>query len=122
MNCIQKWKQYRLRRKILKSWFSGDIDRDQLTAEQHQFVQTATKNRIKRIRRRFRRRVRVHDFIRSITIKPIGRLLRPLPVKWQEEYYDGVLYPHCPACGELAYEKDHCVFCGRRFSKWDDQP
>lgn len=37
----------------------------------------------------------------------------PKEVKW---YYDwGVLAPHCPACDELAYEEDRCVFCGQPF-------
>ena len=58
-------------------------------------------------------------FFRNITVKPIGRLLRPLPVNWHEDFADGISYPHCPACDELAYQKDHCVFCGRRFSQWD---
>lgn len=37
----------------------------------------------------------------------------PKEVNW---YYDyGLLVPHCPACDELAYEEDRCVFCGQPF-------
>ena len=34
-------------------------------------------------------------------------------VVWQWEY--DVYVPFCPYCGELAYEEDHCVFCGRTY-------
>lgn len=37
-------------------------------------------------------------------------------VEWLAEY-DGGKYPFCPYCHEFAYEKDHCVFCGREY-KW----
>lgn len=30
-------------------------------------------------------------------------------VKWRWDY--GVYVPLCPHCNELAYERDHCVFC-----------
>ena len=36
-------------------------------------------------------------------------------VKWQWEY--GVYGCFCPYCNEWAYEKDHCVFCGKPY-KW----
>lgn len=35
-------------------------------------------------------------------------------VTWIREV-DGGLYPFCPYCGEFAYEKDHCVFCGKKY-------
>lgn len=35
-------------------------------------------------------------------------------VTWIREC-DGGLYPFCPYCGEFAYEKDHCVFCGKKY-------
>lgn len=37
-------------------------------------------------------------------------------VEWLEEC-DGGKYPFCPYCNEFAYEKDHCVFCGKKY-KW----
>lgn len=27
----------------------------------------------------------------------------------------GVYVPFCPFCNEPAYEKDHCVFCGKKY-------
>jgi hypothetical protein len=36
-------------------------------------------------------------------------------VKWQWDW--GVYAPFCPYCNEPAYEKDHCVFCGKEY-KW----
>lgn len=118
---IERIKKHRADKKMLSDWLAGILPDDQLTAEQREYIQNAMKNRMKRLRRNFRRSVSFHMLIRDITIKPIGRLLRPLPVEWRQDFADGVSYPHCPACHELAYEKDHCVFCGRRFSKWDDQ-
>jgi hypothetical protein len=37
-------------------------------------------------------------------------------VAWHREYND-TLYPFCPYCDEFAYEKDHCVFCGKKY-RW----
>lgn len=37
-------------------------------------------------------------------------------VAWLAEV-DGGKYPFCPYCNEFAYEKDHCVFCGKKY-KW----
>lgn len=39
-------------------------------------------------------------------------------VKWRWDY--GVYVPLCPYCNELAYEKDHCVFCEKEY-KWVDK-
>lgn len=36
-------------------------------------------------------------------------------VNWRKEY--GAYAPFCPHCGEFAYEKSYCVFCGKLF-KW----
>ena len=36
-------------------------------------------------------------------------------VKWRWDW--GVYVPLCPHCDEPAYEKDHCVFCGKPY-KW----
>ena len=36
-------------------------------------------------------------------------------VKWRWDM--GVYVPFCPYCDELAYEEDHCVFCGKKY-KW----
>lgn len=116
---IQRIKQRRLQKKILNGWLSGAIPDQQLTAEQRTYVQHTMRHRMFRLKARFRRRVQFHMFLRNITVKPIGRLLKPLPVNWHPDFGDGIEYPHCPACDELAYQKDHCVFCGRRFSRWD---
>lgn len=34
-------------------------------------------------------------------------------VEWMWEY--GVYIPFCPYCGEPAYEKDSCYFCGKPY-------
>ena len=34
-------------------------------------------------------------------------------VKWKRDW--GVYVPFCPYCNELAYEHDHCVFCGKKY-------
>ena len=34
-------------------------------------------------------------------------------VKWTWDF--GVYVPLCPYCNELAYEQDHCVFCGKKY-------
>lgn len=39
-------------------------------------------------------------------------------VKWTWDW--GVFVPLCPHCNELAYEKDHCVFCGKKYIWVDD--
>jgi hypothetical protein len=36
-------------------------------------------------------------------------------VKWTWDW--GVYVPLCPYCNEFAYEKDHCVFCDKKY-KW----
>lgn len=39
-------------------------------------------------------------------------------VKWCWDWE--VYVPLCPYCNEYAYEKDHCVFCGKPY-KWVDK-
>lgn len=39
-------------------------------------------------------------------------------VKWQWDW--GCYVPMCPYCGELAYQKDRCVFCEKEY-KWSDK-
>lgn len=39
-------------------------------------------------------------------------------VKWRWDM--GCYVPLCPYCNELAYEKDHCVFCEKEY-KWVDK-
>lgn len=39
-------------------------------------------------------------------------------VKWQWDW--GCYVPLCPYCGELAYQKDRCVFCEKEY-KWSDK-
>ncbi len=36
-------------------------------------------------------------------------------VIWDTEFDSEEKYPFCPYCRELAYEKDHCVFCGKPY-------
>ena len=38
-------------------------------------------------------------------------------VKWKWDW--GVYVPFCPYCGEPAYGKEQCAFCGRKY-KWAD--
>ncbi len=38
-------------------------------------------------------------------------------VLWQKDW--GAYAPFCPYCSEYAYEKDHCVFCGKKY-EWDE--
>ena len=38
----------------------------------------------------------------------------PVKIGWAEEFGGGV-YPKCPACGEMPYSTERCVFCGQRF-------
>lgn len=49
--------------------------------------------------------------------KPNGKKL-PLPIEWERSYGDSI-FPMCPACGEMPYSMDRCVFCGQRFIKDD---
>lgn len=116
VDSIRRESQYK---RVFRKWLKGEIPDNQLRADQRAYVQKTMKARMKRIKRRFRRQVEIHMFFRNIMVKPIGRLLRPLPVNWHPDFGDGIEYPHCPVCDELAYQKDHCVFCGRRFSQWD---
>lgn len=37
-----------------------------------------------------------------------------LPIKWADGY-DGGVSPQCPACGEMPYSTEQCIFCGQRF-------
>lgn len=43
----------------------------------------------------------------------------PLKIGWSEEY--GGVWPVCPACGEMPYSTERCVFCGQRFIQEDEQ-
>lgn len=36
-------------------------------------------------------------------------------VIWETEFDSEEKYPFCPYCKEFAYEKDHCVFCGKAY-------
>lgn len=38
-------------------------------------------------------------------------------VKWKWDW--GVYVPHCPYCHEFAFEKDHCIFCNKKY-EWVD--
>lgn len=40
----------------------------------------------------------------------------PLPLKWEPDITGrGMGWPICPACGEMPYSTDQCLFCGQRF-------
>ena len=41
-------------------------------------------------------------------------------IVWRSECGEGI-YPFCPYCDELAYEKDKCVFCGKPY-EWTEDP
>lgn len=42
----------------------------------------------------------------------------PVPIEW-ESSYEASVFPMCPACGEMPYSLERCVFCGQRFIKDD---
>ena len=46
--------------------------------------------------------------------KKANESIPPVLVPW-EAYDEGSIFPRCPSCGKLAYEINHCVFCGQRF-------
>lgn len=58
--------------------------------------------------------------------KPNGKA-EPVLIAWEEYPFDGT-FPMCPACGEMPYSVDRCVFCGQRFIKdvrareWEKPP
>ena len=56
---------------------------------------------------------RVRTAAVSFLRRPLGRLRRPRPIVWEEDY--GGTCPCCPACHEPAYSWQACVFCGQRF-------
>lgn len=46
--------------------------------------------------------------------KPSGK--KPsLLIQWEQDY--GGISPVCPACGEMPYSLERCVFCGQKFIK-----
>ena len=49
--------------------------------------------------------------------KPNGKEV-PRLIGW-EGSYEGSIFPVCPACGEMPYSLDRCVFCGQRLIKDD---
>lgn len=53
---------------------------------------------------------RIGAFLKKIW----NRFRKPLPAKWYDDW--GMMMPHCPRCREVAYEPDHCVFCGQRYT------
>ena len=47
--------------------------------------------------------------------KKNGRAV-PLPLKWEPDPMgNGMGWPACPACGEMPYSTERCIFCGQRF-------
>lgn len=49
--------------------------------------------------------------------KPNGRK-PPIRIAWEKDY-DGGVYPACPACGEMPYSTERCIFCGQKFIQDD---
>lgn len=49
--------------------------------------------------------------------KPNGRK-SPIKIAWEKDY-DGGTYPVCPACREMPYSTERCIFCGQRFIQAD---
>lgn len=40
----------------------------------------------------------------------------PLPLEWEPDFEGrGMGWPICPACGEMPYSTERCVFCGQQF-------
>jgi len=61
-------------------------------------------------------------WFRDVVIVPLGKLRKPLPIKWVvrfDSYTNRIIpngEPECPRCGEMPYSNEQCVFCGQRFS------
>lgn len=60
--------------------------------------------------------------------KPNGKK-PPIFVGWQlGDPYGESVFPYCPACGEMPYSVERCVFCGQRFTpdeltaEWNKPP
>lgn len=47
--------------------------------------------------------------------KKINGTNDPIPIGWKADSV-GIM-PVCPACGEIPYSFDRCIFCGQRFIK-----
>lgn len=40
----------------------------------------------------------------------------PVALEWEEDPMGrGMGFPRCPACGEMPYSTERCLFCGQRF-------
>ena len=40
----------------------------------------------------------------------------PVPLKWESDYMGrGMGFPICPACGDMPYSTERCIFCGQPF-------
>ncbi len=120
MKMLEKWKKRKELDKAFQAFKAGSIKRDDLTAEQHRYIQDRFSRQIKRTRARMRIEGKISMAMLDVFVKPFNYPKKPLPVSWSTDFGDEVYYPHCPACGEPAYQKTHCVFCGRRFI-WEDQ-
>lgn len=52
----------------------------------------------------------------------------PIQIGWEKDPYNCGVFPYCPACGEMAYSVERCVFCGQRFvqdqrtDEWNKPP
>ena len=57
---------------------------------------------------------------------PLGLLRKPIPIAWQDDYdvvTDSIIpnkWPMCLHCGDMPYSTTQCQFCGRRFTKEDN--
>lgn len=76
------------------------------------------------VQRQWRRKVAIDRILRAVFVIPFGRLRKPLPIAWEDDYSlatDSIVKngaPVCPRCREHAYREDRCVFCGQRFAGW----
>lgn len=50
--------------------------------------------------------------------KPNGKNT-PMRITWETGYHNTGLWPRCPACGEMPYGLERCVFCGQKFIQDD---
>lgn len=111
-------RQYRHMKRRLRAYLNDEISKEDISPQERQFFQKHIRRTAQRIYWQTRLRSKVVMLLRSITIKPINYMKKPMPVDWHPEYGD-TEFPFCPVCDEYAYKKTHCIFCGRRFI-WKD--
>ena len=110
------------RRKALKAKYEAffdDPENTALTQQEKQWISEEFDRRVRRGNARIIISGKIDMLVRNITVKPINLFKKPMPVVWHSEHVEDTKYPFCPVCDEFAYNKTHCIFCGRRFI-WND--